>query len=326
MLKEISIEVIRKCPNRCMHCSSFSTENCSEIIPFEIFKEVVTGAKKVGLETICFSGGEPFLHPDIVKMIEYVYAQGLNSYIYSSGIYMNNMNIREPIPYWILDRIANKVTKIIYNIEAIEENTYNTIMGTQGCFEFLEKSIYRAVQLGIIVEGHFVPNKINREQIEHMLLYCAHVGVSKVSFLRLVIHGRAYENRDKLLLSDDELQKVEQTLIKIRNENVYDIRIGVPLLGETTEYHCEAANGKLNIRYDGMVFPCEVFKNDRVKPLADCQPGNIFYEPIEEIYTNSEYLKRVRELVKNYSCMHNCEQCIGQYYMQQNMGEKIDDK
>lgn len=39
-------------------------------------------------------------------------------------------------------------------------------MGTQGCFEFLEKSIYRAVQLGIIVEGHFVPNKINREQIE----------------------------------------------------------------------------------------------------------------------------------------------------------------
>lgn len=97
MLKEISIEVIRKCPNRCMHCSSFSTENCSEIIPFEIFKEVVTGAKKVGLETICFSGGEPFLHPDIVKMIEYVYAQGLNSYIYSSGIYMNNMNIREPI-------------------------------------------------------------------------------------------------------------------------------------------------------------------------------------------------------------------------------------
>lgn len=32
------------------------------------------------------------------------------------------------------------------------------------------------------------------------------------------------------------------------------------------------------------------------------------------------------ELVKNYSCTHNCEQCIGQYYMQQNMGEKIDDK
>ena len=39
MLKEISIEVIRKCPNRCLHCSSCSNENCSEIISFDKFKE-----------------------------------------------------------------------------------------------------------------------------------------------------------------------------------------------------------------------------------------------------------------------------------------------
>lgn len=81
MLKEISIEIIRKCPNRCMHCSSFSTENCSETIPFEVFKEIVEGAKKIGLKTVCFSGGEPFLHPDIVKMIDFVHKQGVNSYI-----------------------------------------------------------------------------------------------------------------------------------------------------------------------------------------------------------------------------------------------------
>lgn len=321
MLKEISIEIIRKCPNRCMHCSSFSTEKCSEVIPFELFKDVVVGAKKMGLQTVCFSGGEPFLHPDIVKMVEFVHNQGINSYIYSSGIYMDDSNIRGPIPHQIFDQIANKVTKIIYNIEAAEENVYNIIMGTQGCFEFLGESIHRAVEAGIIVEGHFVPNRINKNQIEQTLKYCTDLGISKVSFLRLVIHGRAYENCDKLLLSDDDLLKVEQILIKIKNENMYNIRIGVPLLGETEECHCEAANGKLNIRYDGKVFPCEVFKNNRVEPLVDCEPGNIFCESIEEIYTNSEYLKRVRELVNLHACDHNCEKCIGQYYMKKDMGE-----
>ena len=112
MLKEISIEIIRKCPNRCIHCSSFSTENCSEVIPFELFKEVVVGAKKIGLQTVCFSGGEPFLHPDIVNMVEFVHNQGINSYIYSSGIYMDDSNTRGPIPHEIFAQIANKVTKI----------------------------------------------------------------------------------------------------------------------------------------------------------------------------------------------------------------------
>ena len=94
MLKEISIEIIRKCPNNCLHCSSFSNKNCSEIIPYELFKKVVSGAKNLGLKTVCFSGGEPFLHPDIIEMIEYVYDIGLDSYVYSSGIYMDKDDIQ----------------------------------------------------------------------------------------------------------------------------------------------------------------------------------------------------------------------------------------
>lgn len=326
MLKEISIEIIRKCPNKCLHCSSFSNEKCSEIIPFELFKKVVVDAKKLGLETVCFSGGEPFLHPDIVRMIEYVYNQGINSYIYSAGIYIDDKNIRGPIPQKIFNEIANKVTKIIYNIEAVEKETYNIIMGTQGCFEFLKESIYRAVTTGITVEGHFVPNKINKNQIEQTLKYCTELGVSKVSFLRLVKHGRAKENSDKLLLSKEELVDIEQRLLRIKTRNTYNIRIGVPLLGETEECHCEAANGKLNIRYDGKVFPCEVFKNNQVEPLVEYEPGNIFEQSIEKIYVNSEYLNKARELVKVYACGNNCEKCVGQYYMKKSAGERVNDK
>ncbi|WP_455049007.1 radical SAM protein [Mitsuokella sp.] len=320
MLKEISIEIIRKCPNRCMHCSSFSTENCSETIPFEVFKKIVEGAKKIGLKTVCFSGGEPFLHPDIVKMIEFVHKQGVNSYIYSRGIYMNGSSNRGPIPSAMFAQIADNVTKIIYNIEAVEENVYDTIMGTHGCFGFLRESIRRAVDVGITVEAHFVPNMINKDQIEQTLQYCTDLGISKVSFLRLVVHGRAYENRGKLLLPDEDLLKIERTLVKIKNEKTFNIRIGVPLLGETDECHCEAANGKLNIRYDGKVFPCEVFKNNFVEPLANCVPGNVFDNSIEDIYANSEYLKKVRELVQRHACNRDCEKCIGQYYLKRNIG------
>lgn len=315
MLKEISIEVIRKCPNNCVHCSSLSSEECREIISVEKFKEVIDGVKELGLNTVCFSGGEPFLHPDIVEMIDYVHNKELNCYIYSSGIYLDCMKNRISIPEEILDRISGKITKIIFNIEAVDECTYDVIMGTRGCFHLLEQSIKDAIDRKIVVEGHFVPMKFNKNQIEHVVDFCEKSGVSKVSFLRLVLHGRALNNREHLLLSQAELKDVEERLIKLCKSKSSYIRIGVPLLGETNEVHCEAANGKLNIRYDGNVYPCEVFKNHRVDILDDIKPGNIFEEKIEKIYKDSKYLQKVRTLVERFSRGNCCENCVGQYYM-----------
>lgn len=320
MLKEISIEVIRKCPNRCVHCSSLSSEECKEMISVEKFMEVVDGGKALGLKTVCFSGGEPFLHPDIIKMIDYVHSKELNCYIYSSGIYIDCMKNKTSIPEELLDKISGKVTKIIFNIEAVDECTYDIIMGTHGYFSFLEQSIKDAIDRNIVVEGHFVPMKLNKNQIESVVDFCEKLGVSKVSFLRLVIHGRALNNRERLLLSEAEFKDVGEQLIKLcKNKSSY-IRIGVPLLGETKEVHCEAANGKLNIRYDGNVYPCEVFKNHRIDILEGIKPGNIFEERIEKIYKDSKYLQKVRALVEQFSCENCCENCIGQYYM--NLGKQ----
>lgn len=89
------------------------------------------------------------------------------------------------------------------------------------------------------------------------------------------------------------------------------------MLGETQETYCEAANGKLNIRYDGKVFPCEVFKNNKIPTLDDKILENIFDNNIENIYENSDYLKTVRELVKQFSCENNCENCLGQYLLKE---------
>src|SRR5699024_12467512 len=99
-----------------------------------------------------------------------------------------------------------------FNIEAAEEKVYDEIMGTHGNFQFLKKSIMSVVKNKILVEGHFVPMKRNINQIEKTLEFCEKLGVSKMSFLRLVIHGRRVENKEKIGLSDIELRKVENSI------------------------------------------------------------------------------------------------------------------
>ncbi|NMM62080.1 radical SAM protein [Clostridium sp. P21] len=312
MLNEISIEIIRKCPNNCLHCSSYSSINCTEMISFDKFTEVINGGIKLGLNTVCFSGGEPFLHPQIIEMIKYVFKRGLSSYVYTSGICLSSKQQRISIPENILSEICGKVTKLIFNIEGASPSTYDVIMGTKGNFELLNKSITSARKFNIVTEAHFVPMKLNIHEIESTIDFCKELGVSKISFLRLVLHGRAFENAHKIALSDKETENLKEKLNFISKNDSVDIRIGVPLSEENNKDSCEAARGKLNIKYDGFVYPCEVFKNNRIK-MKDLVPENINEIDIESIYKNSMYLKYVRNYIAEFGKVKNCENCVGQY-------------
>ena len=46
-MKHVSIEIIRKCPNNCLHCSSLSGINCKEKIETELVKRVIDGLKRI---------------------------------------------------------------------------------------------------------------------------------------------------------------------------------------------------------------------------------------------------------------------------------------
>ncbi|WP_303805217.1 radical SAM/SPASM domain-containing protein [Ruminococcus flavefaciens] len=322
MLNEMSIEIIRKCPNNCVHCSSNSSICSHEIIPLDLFCEVVQGAKEIGLKTVCFSGGEPFLHLDFLNMVEFVNDLKLNCYIYTSGIFVDHNNNCSSIPLEILKRIYGKVTKLIFNMPAATDETYNLIMQTKGNFKYLQQSIIDASSLGILCESHFVPMKLNVSEIEQTIELCSKLGVSKISFLRLVIHGRALFNENLIALTSNETNNLKDKLLKLSKSSSVNIRIGVPLSEGENKYSCEAADRKLNIRYDGNVYPCEVFKNNKVKFIDGYTPDNIFKKDIKDIYLSSNYLCTVRRCINDFSGVNTCENCIGQYYIK-NISEDV---
>lgn len=318
MLNEVSIEIIRKCPNNCLHCSSFSNSERKEIMPIEKFKDVVKDAALLGANTICLSGGEPFLHNDIVEIVKFIHNNNLNCYIYTSGIIFDENGYYNSIPDGLLKEISRYVTKLIFNIEAGSEKTYDRIMGTKNCYKKMQQSVMTANKYNIITEAHFVPTKLNINEIDQVIELCNNLKISKLSFLRLVVHGRAHINKKELLLSETENKSLKEKLYKIQNGfNNLSIRIGVPLSDSQSCHKCEAARGKLNIKYDGKVYPCEVFKNvDFKHSLNDLKAVSVYNDSLKNIYENSEYLNLVREVYDNFFKQNNCESCLGQYLME----------
>ena len=313
MLSEISIEILQRCPNRCIYCSSHSNPQATHIIPFEIIKNIIDDAKSLGCKTVCLSGGEPFLHPQILDIISYIAKQQLTCYVYTSGIYMKD-EVYSSLPNEYIEAIRGMVDKVIFNVEADTSALYDQIMGTDvGGFDMMKKSINDCVSSGLVVETHVVPMQVNFKHLKSIFEMCYQLGVSKVSILRLVLQGRALENLSLVKLTGEDSREVTKLIKALKEAYKGKVRIGLPYSDSNCRIYCKAASDKINIRYDGNVYPCEVFKDDLLNAKLGCEPDNVWKDSFYDIYQNSSYLNVVRRRIEAFKKEDGDETCYGQF-------------
>ena len=316
MLSEISIEILQRCPNRCIYCSSHSNPQATHLIPFEIIKNVIDEAKSLGCKTVCLSGGEPFLHPQILDIISYIAKQQLTCYVYTSGIYMKD-EVYSSLPNEYIEAIRGMVDKVIFNVEADSSALYDQIMGTNvGGFDMMKKSINDCVSSGLVVETHVVPMQVNFKHLKSVFEMCYQLGVSKVSILRWVLQGRALENLLLVKLSGKDNREVTKLIKALYESYKGKVRIGLPYSDSNCRIYCKAASDKINVRYDGNVYPCEVFKDDLLNAKLVCEPDNVWKDSFYDIYQNSPYLNVVRKSIDAFKKEDGDETCYGQFKME----------
>ena len=313
MLSEISIEILQRCPNRCIYCSSHSNPQATHIIPFEIIKNVIDDAKSLGCKTVCLSGGEPFLHPQILNIISYIAKQQLICYVYTSGIYMKD-EVYSSLPNEYIEAIRGMVDKVIFNVEADSSALYDQIMGTDvGGFDMMKKSINDCVSSGLVVETHVAPMQVNFKHLKSIFEMCYQLGVSKVSILRLVLQGRALENLSLVKLTGEESREVTKLIKALKEAYKGKVRIGLPYSDSNCRIYCKAASDKINVRYDGNVYPCEVFKDDLLNAKLGYKPDNVWKDRFYDIYQESSYLNVVRRRIEAFKKEDGDETCYGQF-------------
>lgn len=321
-MKHVSIEILRRCPNNCMHCSSESGPKCDDYcIEFAKVKEVFDGLSEMKAEAVSISGGEPFLHKDLVEIVKYGKDKGFKIYIYTSGIMLNEKEECISLDKNILKELHNiGVDKLIFNLQSLKEDIYDEIMCTKGNLKLLKESIKESKRNDIYTELHFVPMKLNYREIEDVIKFVETEELDRVSFLGLIPHGRAKKNKDKLYLDKETTLEVKKLLAKYESEKV---RIGIPLQMKKQACICNAVTEKLYIKFDGTVHGCEAFK---YYPLYDeknkiIHPDNINGNNIKYIYENSEYLKAsIKEkniLFEQNDIQENCP--IQEEYRQNNI-------
>lgn len=235
----LQIEPTSRCNLNCKMC--FRNEAPYELngdMPFELFREI---ADKYKPKHVVLTGfGEPFLHKDIFKMVDYL--KGVFVEITSNGVLLNEDMCR---------KIMNSnISQINISIDGVE--TYEKIRGVK--FEMVYNALLNLVKMRKAIGTKKPIIVVNTVIIEDNLSDLANV-VDKLKDLDIVLNLKTIRpNRNCKTVRDDEL--VEKLVERAKGHKVklkYSMYKLTPF--------CYRIYFGAYINYKGDMFPCcDLFK------------------------------------------------------------------
>jgi molybdenum cofactor biosynthesis enzyme MoaA len=84
--RQIEVAITAHCNLRCIGCRYGRDFMTGSQLSFSMMRDLVDDAKALGIWNIRFYGGEPLLHPDLPRMIEYAVSAGVQSYVTTNAI------------------------------------------------------------------------------------------------------------------------------------------------------------------------------------------------------------------------------------------------
>lgn len=264
-LRELTLEITQDCLNSCIHCSSLGGHSSNGHLPFSQLAQLLHEASDLGLQHLSFSGGEPFLHSEFSRLLRLSKALAFpHVAVYTSGVVRDARRIA--VSFGQADSFSDLLDSsavLIFNIQSCEPEIHDAIVGKAGRFEIARRSLVEAVRRGFPVECHIVPNRTNLDSLVSTARELIELGVEKVSFLRLVPQGNAASNEHLLGLFEEDSKRLYAAFDELRKDHnsAKKYRFGIPFSGVVGgPGACGAGLSKLIMRWDGVFFPCEAFK------------------------------------------------------------------
>lgn len=251
----LEIELTGRCHHRCQHCyGSFPKEG---ELPKQKVVQAIDDAREY-FDCVIFSGGEPFLHPDLIELIHY--AKDFVVFITTSGY---------SISWEQIEGLRGNVV-LVFGLDGIGE-VHDHYRGKSGAYQRLLQSLELTKELPkeiIVTLWRGVIPQIE-EIIELAERYRA-----LLHFNALIPVGRAQNNLEILL----NLEENETVYKKLKELRVNREAFLVTDLYKITEKDLEGIDlfckGRYSINPEGEVKPCEFH------PVV---LGNIFEESLSEI-------------------------------------------
>ena len=214
-LHQIYFYLTEGCNLRCRHCWVLPEKNAPRqadaFLKVELFENIVEQGRPLGLHTVKLTGGEPFLHPQISRILKVIKDADLRLVVETNGVLLT--------PELAKAVAACRNPHISVSLDGAEAETHEWVRGVPGCFEAALKGITYLVQAGLKPQIIFSMMRQNRDQMEAVVRLAQKLGAGSLKFNVIQASPRAdlmQDNEETLSVPElIELGRwVEEELIK----------------------------------------------------------------------------------------------------------------
>jgi len=290
---KIVFEVTNNCNHHCNHCYNYWRNNGgtpvfkNELSKDQILYLISKVQKDTELNTVAFSGGEPFLRNDVAELIRDSSSMGLNVVLITNGSLINQNNINN-IP---------KTTFFEITLFSFNEKIHNQLAGTN-CFQRVINAIYLLSRSKFRIAVAIVITKINFQDIEKTIKLAVAIGADSIMLNRINLGHHSMQFAHQLVPSCKELKFALSSANKCSRDYGIGISVSVPIppcLINPNDFPnlvfgwCPRGNDEsyYTVGNTGFVRPC----NHSSQII-----GNLFEQSFKEIVTSKlakEYWKTV---------------------------------
>ncbi|MFH1727234.1 MAG: SynChlorMet cassette radical SAM/SPASM protein ScmF [Pseudomonadota bacterium] len=197
-LPTIYFHISDGCNQNCKHCwymrEGESGLNKAKFLAFESFVNIFEQASTLGLKNVKLTGGEPLIHPEIDKYLDYLKDKNKFLIIETNGIACADNEL--------VNKIALcKPGLIAVSLDGTSAEVHENIRGMKGTFDKTIKGIKNLVNASLKPQLIMSISEDNKHQIEEMVRFAEDLSVASLKFNVVVPieRGKKLADNDKLI-------------------------------------------------------------------------------------------------------------------------------
>jgi MoaA/NifB/PqqE/SkfB family radical SAM enzyme len=253
----IYLYITERCQLRCGHCYMGDRLERALELPFEKATRIIEYGRRLGGTYITFLGGEPTLHRDLPRLVDFALDQGYQQIMINS----NGLLARR-----IYKIAPEKLHYISFSLDGATAGTHDQVRGS-GMFGKTLACIKGAIAHGFSVRLICTVSRLNLHEAPAMLELADQLGVDMLNFHLFSEEGLGIPNSKEWSISPDEWIAFYERLEEIKQD--YRTSIWYPPAyarrDKIDRYVAEGYRGcvgcsldRLSIFPDGRCYVCSV--------------------------------------------------------------------
>ncbi|HEX4814450.1 MAG TPA: radical SAM protein [Nonomuraea sp.] len=284
------VQITERCNLHCAHCFVFSG-NWGEHMPADdIIGTVLPRLQRARVERLTLTGGEPFVHPDIMDICWAAAERGMPVGICTNATQTSPEQIAE------LARLGS--VHINVSFDGFRRESHGKFRGDTASFDTTVATTRAFAQAGLLQGLLSTPNTLtNVEEFAALCEFAVEVGAQYVLMNPLSLFGRGVRSAGRMAAPEAKMRAIADVTNNFRQRGIDVVHIRFPNTGKPLS-GCDA--GKLIYVFaDGLVAVCPylVFAARTPQsqhPDSDFLVGNILHQEVADALDGYDLAGKLR--------------------------------